>query len=808
VSGVDTCTNSICTSTGDLYQYRFQGGQWQAFCPTSSCPTLSQGGTTTSFSDGWINVPQASTELQSRFGSQVTAGSGFAGSSEIGGGAERIFPSATEVPAPGTRAVLEDTGAEALAQATEVPAPETRAVLEDTGAEALAQKTPAELLIEQNKVLEGLSGRHVIIEGESGILKQNAADGTWSLYGSDGKACTAYCGPDALTTPDVFIKGGAEGSFNWGQFRGELLSNLGHALLIYGVIQLFGPILGLETEETKALSEAAALGYLVGSTINSAAADPEAWKLLQGKGYGTGIGIGVAVIYFLHEYRKEDSRIIQFSCSPWQPTTSGENCEDCNTRGLPCSEYQCKSLGQGCELVNKGTMEEACVWINRNDVNPPIMEPWEGALLNDYEYTPNNAIAPPDRGVNVNYQLSNDNCAPAFTPLQFGVILDEPAKCKVDVLRKENYKEMDFFISEGLLRYNHTFTLSLPGASNLEGEGIEVANDGNYQVYMGCEDSNGNSNVANFVFNYCIDKGPDTTPPLIIGTNPINGNPVQFDIGTYPNAEFYLNEPAECKWSNNDRDYSNMENSMSCGTTIGSASQGIYTCGTDLTGLKNREDNEFFVRCKDQPVGVEETSRNVNVQSYRYVLKGTQPLVIDSVSPNDELVKDAANVVKVTFKVETSAGYQNGEATCYYSRTGGDDYIEFFKTNSHTHSQDLFLPQDSYNYFIQCRDLGGNTDTKEINFDVESDNSPPRVVRAYHEETYLKLITNEEARCVYDVVDCSYDFDDGIVLTSSNDFDHFVNWDVKSSLYVKCRDEFGNQPSPNQCSIIARSTDF
>ena len=226
--------------------------------------------------------------------------------------------------------------------------------------------------------------------------------------------------------------------------------------------------------------------------------------------------------------------------------------------------------------------------------------------------------------------------------------------------------------------------------------------------------------------------------------------------------------------------------------------------------MKNKFDNEFYIRCLDQPIGVEETKRNVNVESYKYVVKGTQPLIIDSVFPEDGgTVKDATDAVKVTFDVKTSAGYLEGKSVCYYSDTGNtNDYNQFFNTNSHEHSQDLYLLEDEYEYFIKCTDLGGNTDYWNMTFDVDSDSNAPLVVRAYHEETYLKLRTIEEARCVYGVVDCSYDFDDGIKLTTTDDLSHFVDWDISSNLYVKCRDEFGNEPAPNQCSITAKTTDF
>jgi hypothetical protein len=129
----------------------------------------------------------------------------------------------------------------------------------------------------------------------------------------------------------------------------------------------------------------------------------------------------------------------------------------------------------------------------------------------------------------------------------------------------------------------------------------------------------------------------------------------------------------------------------------------------------------------------------------------------------------------------------------------------FFNTDSYKHSQDLWLTGGSYNYFIKCVDLGGNTDTKEVNFDVETDRQSPFVARVYHEETYLKLVTDEEAECVYDTKDCSYSIDEGVGLTVIEKVNHFADWDTKKKLYIKCKDKYDNQPSPSQCSIVARA---
>ena len=68
----------------------------------------------------------------------------------------------------------------------------------------------------------------------------------------------------------------------------------------------------------------------------------------------------------------------------------------------------------------------------------------------------------------------------------------------------------------------------------------------------------------------------------------------------------------------------------------------------------------------------------------------------------------------------------------------------------------------------------------------------------------LKIITNEEAACVYDNKDCLYEFEDGLEMTTSDDKVHSIEWDSNKNFYIKCQDEFGNKPFPNQCSIRVR----
>jgi hypothetical protein len=530
------------------------------------------------------------------------------------------------------------------------------------------------------------------------------------------------------------------------------------------------------------------------------------------------IGMGAAALYFVAAFRYETYEVVTFTCQPWDSPTGGDYCEECNQGILPCSEYQCRSLGQACELVNQGTDEERCTWINRGDVEFPRIEAWEEALINeDYEYEfQNTGISPPDTGVKIIYtEAQPSQCVPAFTPLSFGIKLtnedEEPeaAKCKLDTTRKENFDDMRFYFSDGLLLEEHSYSLSLPGA---EGD-VEIENDGEYSIYVRCQDANGNYNTANFVFNFCVDQGPDTTPPLIVQTSIPSGMPIAFNQ-TSIDLEVYINEPvADCKWSHLDQGYENMEGEMNCigGDNLNDVNtQGLYTCETTLDGIKDRQENDFYFRCED-------TTGNINSESHKFTLIGTQPLVIDWVKPeNGSIIKDSTEAVKVTLEARTSVGYKEGESNCYFSDTGEENNYPLFlgdgDYSNYEHSQDLWLPEGSYEYTIKCCDLGNNCDYEAINFEVESDGEDPIVVRAYHEETYLKLITNEAARCVYDTkyenYPCDYTFEDGTSMTTLEDVNHYTDWNPQETLYIICQDEYGNQPWPDGCSFIVRPSDL
>jgi len=250
-----------------------------------------------------------------------------------------------------------------------------------------------------------------------------------------------------------------------------------------------------------------------------------------------------------------------------------------------------------------------------------------------------------------------------------------------------------------------------------------------------------------------------------------------------------------------------MENNMACSRNIWNMNnQQVYTCKTKLGGLQDRTDNVFFFKCRDQPylTAEESSDRNTNLESYRFVLKGSQPLTITSTGPNGTIYGNS-NVVPVYLQVETDAGENYGDAFCSYSITQQEkDYIQMYETASNKHKQRLDLSSGSYTYYIQCVDLGGNAATSSVNFNVEIDTQAPVVARVYKDGSKLKIITNEDSTCAYSNNQekaCNFGISEGANMPYTNSTEHFAEWTNKI-FYIKCQDVNGRQPLPDECSII------
>jgi len=536
---------------------------------------------------------------------------------------------------------------------------------------------------------------------------------------------------------------------------------------------------------------------------------------LLGENYSMLLGLGVGAAVFVLTYKKTTEEIVEHYCLPWQPPIGGADCELCNDFE-ECSDYTCKSLGQACEIINPGTKEQKCIWKNPHDVNSPIID--FKKVNKGHKFVPDKSVRPPATGVKVTRK--SVECIKAFTPLEFTFTTNEPAQCKIDYNLTASTKEdisaafenMEYYVGgDTLFGYNHTEVLSLPGPDAINAIAPELKNDGVYTLYVRCQDANGNFNHDAFSVNFCVDPGPDVTPPMIVDVNIPSGNPVQFNQ-TDLKLEVYVNEPAKCRWSREDRDFENMGQEMKCKSNLWEMNnKNVYTCRTTLTGIEDRKENKYYFRCKDQPWRAE-GDRNVNVQSYLYKVIGTQPLNILEVLPEEgDVISSSTKVIPVSLEIKTDNGYDDGTALCYYYNDGSnsapesdEDYIMFLDTKSNIHKQRQDLVEGDYKYYFKCVDLGGNAVYDSTSFKVESDDDAPLVVRVYKESGELKIITSEAGECSYSIIDCNFEIDDGIQMSTLDSEAHNADWVINQNYHIRCKDKYNNQPNPNVCSIIVR----
>ncbi len=639
-------------------------------------------------------------------------------------------------------------------------------------------------------------------QNEETLFNIGAGDAKNFLSGASGQGIEFT----QTETFDVFGTQIASGGF------AHLLKGLSWSLAVVGATQLIGGLAGLDAQVTSALSISATAGIMTFQGLKSLGSS--GFRLLGDKSFFVqnagliGVGVGVAVL--LLTYKKTETKVVTFECLPWEAPIGGNKCEECNNNDLmPCSEYRCKSLGQACDLVNKGTREEKCVWVNPKDVSAPTITPWPDALTEGHGYT-NHDTLPPSLGAKI-VKLPN-NCIQAFTPLEFGVVTNEPAQCKIDISRMGGFDNMTYYFGDSLFKYNHTEKLNLPSPDSLQDalngtEAPEIPIDGNYNFFVRCRDANGNENEQDFVFQLCVDPSPDTTPPVIADTSIKSGSYVSFGTDS-TNLDIYVNEPSDCKWSVESKAYDDMENQMSCSTNIYELNaQQLYTCSTALTGIKDRETNDFYFRCKDQPTKPD-NERNENTQSYQFSLLGSEPLNVLKVGPNGTIF-GSTETVEIELESETRNGAEEGKSICYFSPSGDEgSYVAMFNTNNYLHSQTLTLEEGAYQYFFRCVDAGGNSDTNSTRFNIEIDKEAPAVTRAYRADG-LKIVTDEEAECSYSLNSCDYNFDEGIKMIYSNPGIknvHFAEWTPSFVYYIKCRDFYGNQPAPTECSIVASAS--
>jgi hypothetical protein len=624
--------------------------------------------------------------------------------------------------------------------------------------------------------------------------------------------------PGAVTPEPTILSQIFGGQAFGGGFAGALTSGLIWGAIVYGASYFIAKMFGLNKSQAQSIAMGLGAGTALGTTLyftgtNAALQGGAAIPYLTTPMAGLFWGGALAAVIIIATYKKEKQELVTFTCEPWQAPTGGNRCDECNKDPLiPCSEYRCKSLGQACDIVNKGEGNELCVWKNKNDVTAPVITTWEEALKpTGLKYLAQG------NGYKIIDTTDSKGCLQPFTKIEFGVKTDEPAQCRVSFAMNENFSDMAFLFGEdnryGFEHAQTNFRTPNANVSEESGDAPAIHNDGLYTLYLRCRDANGNGeDMAPFTIRFCIGQGPDTKPPVIEGFSIPDGSAVQYEVDHVP-IEVYTNEPAECKWSKMDKTFETMENPMTCSRSTTQFNADLnYVCSASLTEISDRANNKFYFRCKDRPTAPE-NERNVMLESKSLTLRGTQPLVVTGVGPTGE-IRGATSQITVNLTVKTAFGADDGKVTCYYEPSpDGAFNVAMLGEGTASQNQPIPLAGGSYTYYFHCIDSGGNLAVNSTSFTVSVDTTPPVVLRAFKDGANLKIIANEEAKCVYSLNKCEYEFTTGIPFiyddpsVGKRNVMH-VEWSTDKTYYVKCEDYQGKRVDPNACTIVVRGSEL
>ena len=573
---------------------------------------------------------------------------------------------------------------------------------------------------------------------------------------------------------------------------------LAGAAIAVGVVTLLMQLTGAgkymsEAEAYAIIGLAAVAGALIGLKVVGVAI---------GIGFTLGIiGLVIAIVLIILEaiFGGKKEIDVTFTCKPWQPPIGGDDCSKCG-EGQLCSKYSCESLGTACELINEGTENQECTSISKDDASPPVISAITDKLPEGYSYETF------ENGIKIKSSEEDGCIKETYTEIPFGISLDEPSQCGMTNIPGQTYDQMYDFSGESLFLKEHYSPIYLPSLESLGLEKYDPNIRADFSLYVKCRDRLGNENPKDYSINFCIKQGTDIVPAIITGKSP-NLEYVSYEASEQ-NITLFTNEPAECKFSLIDKEYTEMENEMSCLTDLYEKTLNGWPCTSSFPIIGNQ--SNYYVRCLDQPwLLTNDSKRNSNQQSFVLELKRSiSPLVISKATPDNQVLSFSTTPVSIEVNVETSGGL-DGTSRCYYYWKNGTG-IEFYQGAWTSNHKQVFESVSSGKIVlpIMCEDKSGNRAEKSLSFEIKADSEAPLISRAYSEGNSLLIITNEPAECsyktsiVYSTDNCNFDFSEGEQISGlslSHSISEFSNY-----YYVKCKDKFGN--TPGGCSIILKKS--
>lgn len=375
------------------------------------------------------------------------------------------------------------------------------------------------------------------------------------------------------------------------------------------------------------------------------------------------------------------------------------NCEICNNKLMPCSEYYCKSLAQNCQYLKE---EKKCVEVKSDDRTAPVIQ---------------NCVAK-DLGTRADYNVESSvqgckitNEVPAFSTLAVKFNLDEVAQCKLFSVAGKKFEDVGLQLDGGFYDKEHYLLFDI---RNVSLQTIEGCRDGNLCTgYVRCKDKKGNAMNADYFVNFKLRDAPDIAKPRIVETLVESGASVSASVSEV-DFFMYVHEPSgikECRYNkNSDVDISQMPESQKfdCENQE-DVTKGGNKCSTKLKGIEEDKENKYYFRCSDN-------AGNKMDVGYEFVIKGTKPLGITSHTlPTGEIL----------MPIQTLSITTTDKSDCSYNLDNKEE-LDFGITGVTTSTQQVNLSVGNHNLNVACTDEAGNQVTTSSAFNV---NTPDLIIK-------------------------------------------------------------------------------
>ncbi len=375
------------------------------------------------------------------------------------------------------------------------------------------------------------------------------------------------------------------------------------------------------------------------------------------------------------------------------------NCEICNNKLMPCSEYYCKSIAQNCQYLKD---EKKCIEVKSDDRTAPVIQ---NCVAKDLDTRADYSVESSVQGCKITNEV------PAFSTLAVKFGLDEVAQCKLFSTVGKNFSDVGLQLDGGFRDKEHYLLFDI---RNVSLQTIEGCRDGNLCTgYLRCKDEAGNAMNADYFVNFKLRDAPDIAKPRIVDTLVESGSAVPASISEV-DFFMYVNDKSgirECRYNkNSDMDISQMPESQKFDCeNIEDVTKGGYKCSTKLKGIEADKDNKYYFRCNDN-------AGNKMDAGYEFIIKGTKPLEITAHTlPTGEILTPIQRLSITT----------TDKADCSY-KLDNQEEKDFGITGATISTEQVTLSVGNHNLNAVCTDEAGNQVTTSSTFNV---NTPDLIIK-------------------------------------------------------------------------------